>query len=338
VFSFDGLETDIFDDLCWIHSPTNYKRQSFEVPASKYSFILEGVPLESLSIKDGVKGWWCEGELTGGQIIPLLIDQDGRVIAGFQSYSGGGLLFATAAGRLPNFSPNKSLGPNIFFSNLLSYRKLNLKSEVLKRKNLLIHSGNWSHRSFLATERFKNSFIGVHWSILDDEMLKNASSVWIPWESNVEGLKSILQLLERAVADGVSLVIEDLRGGWFPGIAWHPRPVDSSWWKEGRNLDLVVQEAAETVFHGVSRKSFFWHYHGVFDHCSDSKSILTTSSGHDVLSLFDTCEGRKGKIFASTLDAVFEFGAGKIKETGDYIDAVLKVTSMNCSNLRETTS
>jgi len=331
VFSFDGLSAAIFDDLGWIHSPTNYRSQSFEIHFSQYSFLLEGVPLESLIVKDGVKGWWCEGELTGCGVSPLLMDQEGRVIAGFQSYGESGLLFATAVGRLPIFSANASLGPNILFSNLLSYRKSSPRKTSYLPKNLLIHSGNWAHRSFLASERFKKSFIGVHWSVLDDAMIVNASSIWIPWESNVDGLKCILPILERAIENGVSLVIEDLRGGWFPGITWHPRPVDSSWWRENRNLDLVVQPIAQTVFHSLPNRSFFWHYHGVFDHSVDGKSMLTTSSGHDVLCLFEPNEKRRGRIFASTLDAVFEFGAGKIKETADYIEALLEITSVKCS-------
>jgi hypothetical protein len=328
VFSFDGLASGVFDDLGWIHSRTDYRSQSLDAPFSPYSFLLEGVPLESLSIKDGVKGWWCEGELIGDHITPFLKDQRGRIIAGFQSYGESGLLFATAAARLPMFSANASLGPNILFSNLLSYRKSCLNKRASTPRNLLIHSGNWAHRSFLASEQFKKTFIGVHWSLLDDAMLVNASSIWIPWESNIDGLKKIWPILEQAVVNGVSLVIEDLRGGWFPGLTWHPRPVDSSWWREDRNLDLAVQPAAQMVFGNLPDQAFFWHYHGVFDHVTEGKSILTTSSGHDVLCLFEPNEDRRGRIFASTLDAVFEFGAGKIKETATYIEALLEITSI----------
>jgi hypothetical protein len=42
-----------------------------------------------------------------------------------------------------------------------------------------------------------------------------------------------------------------------------------------------------------------------------------------VLSMIPAAGTRRGRMLLGTLDATFEFGAGKIRETGDYVDAVL---------------
>ena len=106
---FDGPAIGIFDELSWLHTRTDYKSQTFRVPETNYSHLLEGVPLEGLECKEGVRGWWCEGELQSERHVPLLVDNAGRVIASVlpnQHRSGG--IIATAVGRLPIFSQNSS--------------------------------------------------------------------------------------------------------------------------------------------------------------------------------------------------------------------------------------
>lgn len=326
IFSFDGIEDGIFDGLSWIHTPSDYRSQSFHIPNSDYTFILEGVPLEGLACKDGVRGWWCEGEFVGDEFAPLLVDHTGRVVALLQPpRHGSGGLVATAAGRLPLFSDSPSLASNIFFSNLLSYVRTRRSEHTAPVTNVFVHSGNWAHRSFLSSEEFGAKFSGIHWTCLDDRILDGASSIWIPWESNTRVLKDRWPILERAVNRGATLVVEDLRDNWLPGVIWHARPVDSNWWREDRKLDLTVEPMAAQVFPNLSSRAFLWHYHGVFDGPYEGIPLLKTTDGKNVLSICEPCSERQGQLLISTLDATFEFGAGKIRETADYIHAVIEV-------------
>lgn len=328
VFSFDGIGDGIFGRLKWVHTPTDYKTQSFRVSNSEYSFLLDSVPLEGLVWKDGVRGWWCEGQLLGENLVPLLVDNVGRVVAALlPPRQGSGVLVATAAGRLPLFSADPSLASNIFFSNLLAYCQKERDKAKRPASHILVHSGNWSHRSFLASEEFVSVFTGVHWSCLDDSILNGASSIWIPWESNISALKDRWPLLERAVNNGATLVIEDLRGSWLPGVAWYARPVDSSWWREKRGLDLIAEPTAVRVFPKLPTRAFFWHYHGVFDGPADGIPLLKTADGKNVLSVCEPTANRRGRILISTLDATFEYGVGKIRETRDYIRAVVDLAT-----------
>jgi hypothetical protein len=112
---------------------------------------------------------------------------------------------------------------------------------------------------------FGKRFTGVHWRDLTDSVLASASSIWVPWESNATALVHVQPMLEVAVANGATLVVEDLRGSWLPGVNWHARPVDSSWWREERKLDLVAESQLFEIFRGVPERAFSWHYHGVFD-------------------------------------------------------------------------
>src|SRR5690606_23867508 len=149
-------------------------------------------------------------------------------------------------------------------------------------------------------------------SCLDDQILDQAASIWIPWETNTRALKERWPLIEMAVNAGALLVVEDLRGDWLPGVTWYARPVDSSWWRENRKLDLIAEAAAEQVFPDMPVRSFFWHYHGVFDGPADGVALLKTSDGKHVLSFCGPTAVRRGRILFSTLDATFEYGVGKI--------------------------
>jgi hypothetical protein len=326
IFCFDGLEDGLIDGLNWVHTTTNYRTQAFRVPDSDYSFLLDGVSLEDLACKNGVRGWWCEGELLGDAFVPLLLDDRGRVVAVLKpAHLGSGVLVATAAGRLPIYSEDPALAPNVFFSNLLAYCRAERRKPSEPVTHLFVHSGNWAHRSFLNSDEFGSIFSGVHWSCLDRSLLAGASSIWIPWESNTGAMKRIWPLLDSAVNSGTGLVVEDLRGDWIPDVRWHPRPVDSSWWREGRSLDLLVEPVTETVFPSLSRRAFFWHYHGAFDCPADAIPLLRTSDGKTVLAVRWANPGRQGHVLVSTLDATFEFGVGKIEETKDYIHAVVSL-------------
>jgi hypothetical protein len=330
IFSFDGIFDGLFDGLKWSHTPTCYKTQEFRVCDTEYAHLLNGVPLDGLACKDGVKGWWSEGELIGERQIPLIIDNENRVIASLlPSSNGSGTLIATAAGRLPIFSSDECLASNIFFSNLLNFceRATCARSELPRETHVYVHSGNWSHRSFLASEAFGKHFSGVHWSCIDEAMLASATSIWIPWESNTRALKERWPLLEEAVHEGAALVIEDLRDHWLPGVHWHSRPVDSSWWREKRKLDIILSPEVSAVLPNLSRQSLCWHYHGVFDGPFDGIPLLTTGEGKNVLSLARPNDTRRGLILHSTLDATFEYGVGKIKETAEYINGVLEYVS-----------
>jgi hypothetical protein len=332
IFSFDGLANGVLDDVQWLHTPTDYKRQQFSIPDSTYKQLLEAVDLEGLTTKDGVKGWWCEGELVGNRLTPIVLDEKGRIIIAVAEYEPkGGRLIATAAGRLPLFSSNESLAPNVLFKNLLISRaeqKHNIGKSLLV-SHVYIHSGNFAHRSFLLSNEFGDRFTGVHWSGFDEITASCAASIWIPWESNIRAVQDRWPILERAVANGSTLVIEDLRGNWLPGVTWYARPVDSSWWREKRVLDLTPQPFLLDVFCGVTEQVFFWHYHGAFDGPQSGKPLLTTSEGKLVLSLLKKPEW-KGQILLSTLDATFEFGVGKITETRNYIVAVLRFIEGFC--------
>ena len=328
VFNFDGSGDGLLGGLQWVHTATNYKTQAFRAPDTEYSFLLDSVSLDDLACKEGVRGWWCEGELLGEGFVPLLVDDRGRVVASLlPPRHGSGVLVATAAGRLPIFSTDPSLAPNIFFSNLIAYFREERQKQTGPVAHVFVHSGNWSHRSFLASEEFGAAFSGVHWACLDDAILSNAASIWIPWESNTRALKERWPLLERAVNQGATLVIEDLRDGWLPGVAWHARPVDSSWWRENRVLDLIVEPAVGRVFPHLRTRAFFWHYHGVFDGPANGVPLLKTADGKNILSVCEPTADRRGRIIVSTLDATFEYGVGKIRETADYIRAVLDLAT-----------
>jgi hypothetical protein len=326
VYCFDGLADRVFEGYGWTHSPTSYKTQSLRVVRSEYSFLLDGVPMEGLSCKEGVRGWWCEGELVGNDHVPLIVDDKDRVVASIvPPRRGSGALVATAAGRLPIFSTEPSLPPNVFFANLLRFCRESRRGEERGGggNHLYVHSGNWAQRSFLQSDRFGTAFSGIHWSCLDDQALAGACSVWIPWESNTRALRGRWPLLEKAVSQGVSLVIEDMRDDWLPGFRWQSRPVDSSWWREGRELDLEVLPQATRLFPDLPGRAYLWHYHGVLDCPAGAAPLLTTRDGKVVLAVCEAVDGRAGVKLVGTLDATFEYGAGKIRETAPYITGVL---------------
>lgn len=326
VFSFDGLGDGVFDGIHWRHTETDYKHQKFTVTNSDFHHLLNSVNLDGLETKDGVRGWWCEGELRGDELQPILVDQQSRtIVAAVVFKPNDGLLIVTAAARLPLFSSNTSLAANVFFKNLLDCRKSRLRSkrESVTQKHFYLHSGNFAQRSFMNSIEFGQRFTGVHWRDLTDSVLARVSSIWIPWESNVVALVQVHPMLEVAVANGATLVVEDLRGSWLPGVNWHARPVDSSWWRENRKLDLIAENRLFELFRDVPERAFSWHYHGVFDGPQSGLPLLKTSEGKLVLSLLQKPEW-KGQVLVSTLDATFEFGVGKIKETRDYIKAVLR--------------
>jgi hypothetical protein len=179
----------------------------------------------------------------------------------------------------------------------------------------------------LQSDRFRAAFSGIHWSCLDEQALANACSVWIPWESNTSALRGRCPLLEKAVSQGVSLVIEDMRDDWLPGIRWQSRPVDSSWWREGRELDLEVLPQATRLFPDLPGRAYQWHYHGVLDCPADAAPLLTTRDGKVVLAVCEAVDSRAGVKLIGTLDATFEYGAGKIRETAPYITGLLDFLS-----------
>jgi hypothetical protein len=323
ILCFDGMAPGLFDGVRWTHTPTSHREQSLHACAGPYSFLLDGVSLEGLACKDGIRGWWCEGELQGNGLMPLVVDERDRVVAAMRPEPAGtGMLVVTAAARLPAFADDPALAPNRLFANLLALRS---RSDSRERNpvHLYVHSGNWAQRSFLDSPRFGHQFTGVHWSVLDDAMLAGAASVWIPWESNTRALKRCWPMLERAVNAGATLVVEDLRDDWIPGVAWEPRPVDSSWWREGRELAVVKMPELGPAFRKPASSFYFWHHHGVFRSPPEARPLLVAPDGMHVLSLVPAAGTRRGCILLGTLDATFEFGAGKIPETGDYVDAVL---------------
>jgi hypothetical protein len=329
IFCFDGVPPGILAGLCWTHTPTDYRAQQFHVPDSAYAFLLDDVSLEELAVKDGVRGWWCEGEIHSPASTTLIADERNRVIACMMPpQAGAGGLIATAAGRLPLFSPDPHLAPNVLFRNLLSYCARAVESDTQREKpHFYLYSGNWAQRSFVHSDRFRDQFTPVHWSCVDDSILAGACSVWIPWESNTRALRELWPRLEAAVAGGVSLVIEDLRNDWLPGYTWQQRPVDSSWWREGRPLDMQVTREASRLFPWLSDQAYAWHYHGVFDCPESAIPLVTTSDGKAILAYCPHTGGTTGGTFVSTLDATFEYGAGKIPQTATYIEGVLRFLS-----------
>lgn len=329
VFCFDGMPEGVLDGLKWVHSKTDYKRQSFRIIESDFGFLFDGVSLDGLVSKDGVRGWWCEGELIAADMVSLLKDERNRVVVAIRPPGqGAGAVVATAAGRLPLFSTDPKSSPNVLFQNLLDFCGT---SESLlgtrQRLHLYLDSGNWAHRSFLQSDAFGTRFTGMHWDCLDGTALDSVRSVWIPWESNVRALKRLWPLLDRAVSDGIALVVEDMRGDWLPGFRWEQRPVDSSWWREGRELDLVIRPEAEQLFPGLSAQAFQWHYHGVLECPESAIPLLTTRDGKTVLALCPPTNDLGGIKLVSTLDATFEYGVGKIRETATYIAGVLNLLS-----------
>jgi hypothetical protein len=329
IFCFDGVPTGILEGISWTHTPTDRKAQRFHVPDSTYAFLLDRVSLEGLAVKDGVRGWWCEGEIHSSASTTLLADESNRVIACLMPpQAGTGGIFATAAGRLPLFSPDPTLAPNVLFRNLLNYCGHSVESDTPRPKlHLYVHSGNWAQRSFVESDRFRDQFVPIHWSCVDNSILACARSVWIPWESNTRALRDLWPRLEVTVAAGATLIIEDLRNDWLPGYPWQQRPVDSSWWREGRPLDIQVKPEAFRLFPWLSDQAFAWHYHGVFDCPESAIPLVTTSDGKAILAYCPHPGGTKGGILASTLDATFEYGAGKIPQTATYIEGVLRFLS-----------
>jgi hypothetical protein len=326
VYSFDGMTDRVFEGCGWTHSPTSYRTQSLRVVRNEFSFLLDGVLMEGLACKEGVRGWWCEGELVGNEHVPLIMDDKDRVVASIvPPRHGSGALVATAAGRLPVFSADPLLPPNVFFANLLRFCQEAKRGEKRGRggDHLYVHSGNWAQRSFLRSDRFGAAFSGIHWSCLDELALENACSVWIPWESNTRALRGRWPLLENAVSQGASLVIEDMRDDWLPGFRWQSRPVDSSWWREGRELDLKVLPQTTRLFPDLPVRAYQWHYHGVLDCPADAVPLVTTTDAKIVLAVCAAVDSRAGVKLVGTLDATFEYGAGKIKETAAYITGVL---------------
>lgn len=74
--------------------------------------------------KEGGCGWWCEGELCGVGLVPLIVDGTGCVIAASAPRpEGAGMLLLTAAARLPLFSDQPELAANRLFANLLDWRR-----------------------------------------------------------------------------------------------------------------------------------------------------------------------------------------------------------------------
>lgn len=324
IYCLDGPAAALFDGGGWIHSPTRHSMQTLHAGAPALQFLLEDVSLDQLSCKEGVRGWWSEGELLGEELVPLVVDGDGRVIAArAPEPDGAGMLLLTAAARLPMFSDQPLLAANRLFANLLELCKRR-QPPAPRPLHLYLHSGNWAQSSFLASPRFGRRFHGVHWSMLDAALLSQSTSIWVPWESNTPALKSRWSMLEAAVIGGATLVAEDLRDNWIPGVSWESRPVDSSWWLEGRTLALRRESALSRVFGDAATTLYFWHYHGVFQTPAEAQSLVTAPDGRTILALLPPSVPSKGQMLLGTLDATFEYGAGKIPETADFIAAVLQ--------------
>jgi len=88
-----------------------------------------------------------------------------------------------------------------------------------------------------------------------------------------------------------------------------------------------VKPEAFRLFPWLSDQAFAWHYHGVFDCPESAIPLVTTSDGKAILAYCPHPGGTKGGILASTLDATFEYGAGKIPQTATYIEGVLRFLS-----------
>jgi hypothetical protein len=331
IFCFDGAPEGLLEDVAWSHSPTDYRNQRFFVPQTDFASLFDGVDLEGLAVKDGVRGWWSEGELLSNKATAILTDQSNRTIACIVPRGEGkGGLVATAVGRLPLFSADPCVAANVLFRNLVEMCRPSKECRAGSRStHVYIHSGNWAHRSFLESDRFRDHFAGVHWACVDESILQKARSAWIPWESNCRALKTLQPLLAAAVAEGTTLVIEDLRDDWLPGHVWQQRPVDSSWWRDGRRLDLEKTAETARYFPSLTLKDFSWHYHGVFDHPQTSTPLLTTADGKAVLTHSPGPSGGNGGMLVSTLDATFEYGAGKIPQTAPYIEATLRYLAVH---------
>ena len=101
-------------------------------------------------------------------------------------------------------------------------------------------------------------------------------------------------------------------------------------------LDMQVTRAASRLFPELSDQVFAWHYHGVFDCPESAIPLVTASDGKAILSFRPHLGGNKGGTIASTLDATFEYGVGKIPQTEAYIDGILRFLATSHSFLSGT--
>ena len=90
---------------------------------------------------------------------------------------------------------------------------------------------------------------------------------------------------------------------------------------------MQVTREASHLFPWLSDQAYAWHYHGVFECPESAMPLVISSDGKAILAYCPHTGGTPGGTLVSTLDATFEYGAGKIPQTAAYIEGVLRFLS-----------
>ena len=200
-------------------------------------------------------------------------------------------------------------------------------NSVPEKKIAGLYNGVWSQYMVFTSEKYAPFFDMLYVGDLASHDLNEYAALYIPFQSNMDALGDRSEQIEEYLNAGGTVIVEGLSDKrFFPFAAWEHRHLDQDWWMTDKsNYPCTVEEAGKKhpVFKDLSMFHSNWHNHGVYTTIPDTAEVLQRSREGEVVTWTD--ERRyKGRIFATTQDALVEMGIGQIRHIDPFLDAVVE--------------
>lgn len=188
-----------------------------------------------------------------------------------------------------------------------------------------LYNGVWSQYLVYSSEKYRPFFDIVYMGDLPACDLTQYAALYIPFQSNMDGLAERREQIEEYLEAGGTVIVEgNCDERLFPFARWEHRHLDQDWWMTDKsNYPCTVENPEHPVFRNLSMYHANWHNHGVYTVVPDTAEVLQRSREGEAVTWVD--ERRyKGRIFATTQDALVEMGIGQIRHLDEFVDAVVE--------------
>lgn len=190
-----------------------------------------------------------------------------------------------------------------------------------------LYNGVWSQYMVYTSEKYSPYFEMVYMGDIAEHNLNDYAALYVPFQSNMDGLAAARDQIEAYLNDGGTVIIEGMCDRrLFPFAAWEHRHLDQDWWMTDKtNFPCTVEEAGaeHPVFRDLSMFHANWHNHGVYTEIPDTAVVLQRSREGEVVTWTDE-KRYAGTIFATTQDALVEMGIGQIRHIDPFMDSVIE--------------